>query len=25
LRYESERFPAIKMVAIKEYQVAKAA
>lgn len=25
LRYESERYPAIKMVAIKEYQVAKAA
>ena len=25
LRYESERFPAIKMVAIKEYHVAKAA
>ena len=25
LRYEAERYPAIKMVAIKEYQVAKAA
>ena len=25
LRYESERYPAIKMVAIKEYHVAKAA
>ncbi len=25
LRYEAERYPAIKMVAIKEYHVAKAA
>ena len=25
LRYESERYPAIRMVAIKEYQVARAA